>query len=133
MPALRVRLHSASQTGDTHIMAGISRGYSKVFGALGVATALLIGLGAGPARATMSIGAWMESSPNDLSGFTTLSGNDALATATIPFTVTIEGNPYTTVAISTNGWLEFGGNTCLSGCGTANSDPVNATLPTSKH
>src|SRR5262245_36431000 len=86
-----------------------------------------------PTEATVSIGAWMESSPNDLSGFTTLSGNDALATATMPFTLTIDGTGYTTVAISTNGWLEFGGNTCVSGCGTANSDPVNTTLPTSKH
>jgi hypothetical protein len=117
-------------------MAGISRRYSKLFGALGSTTALFLALGVAlprPASATMSVGAWMLSSPNDLTGFTTLSGNDALATATMPFTLTIDGTGYTTVAISTNGWLEFGGNTCVSGCGTANSDPVNTTLPTSKH
>src|SRR5262249_35645628 len=65
--------------------------------------------------------------PNDLSGFTTLSGNDAVATATIPFTLTIDGAGYTTVAISTNGWLEFGGNTA------ADSDPSNDCLPTAAH
>src|SRR6185369_6353235 len=112
---------------------GDSMGHrSRRFVAAGWFTVALVAL-AGRASATSSIGAWMLSSPNDLTGFTTLSGNDALATATMPFTLTIDGTGYTTVAISTNGWLEFGGNTCVSGCGTANSDPVNTTLPTSKH
>ena len=85
------------------------------------------------ARADISLNAIIAHSPDDISGFTTLSGNDALATVTLPFPVRIEGTSYTTVAISTNGWVEFGGNTCTSGCGTANSDPVNTCLPTSKH
>ena len=82
---------------------------------------------AGRARATVSVGAWIAHSPDDISGFTTLSGDDATASATLPFTVTIEGVGYTTVVISTNGWLEFGGNT------QGTSDPSNACLPTSKH
>jgi hypothetical protein len=84
-------------------------------------------LAARPASGTVSIGAWMLSSPNDLSGFTTLSGNDSTANATLPFTLTIDGTGYTTVAISTNGWLEFGGNT------SGNSDPTNDCLPTPAH
>src|SRR6185295_18999723 len=79
------------------------------------------------AAATVSIGAWIMSSPNDLTGLTTLSGNDGTANATLPFTLTIDGVGYTTVAISTNGWLEFGGNT------SGNSDPTNDCLPTPAH
>ena len=78
------------------------------------ALGLLVLLGAalpGNSRATVSLGAWIAFSPDDISGFTTLSGNDITATPAIPFSVTIEGVTYTTVTISTNGWLEFGGNT----------------------
>src|ERR1051325_10958531 len=80
----------------------------------------------------VTLAAQMESSPDDNSGFTTLSGLDNLATVTLPFTVTLEGTAYSTLAISTNGWLEFGGNSCTS-CGTNNADSTNAALPTSKH
>ncbi|MCX8073597.1 MAG: hypothetical protein N3C12_14295, partial [Candidatus Binatia bacterium] len=89
-------------------------------------------------RADYSIGARVAHSPNDMNttnipGLLTLSGNDAVANVTLPFNFVIEGVSYSTIAISTNGWIEFGGNTCTSGCGTANSDPSNACLPTSKH
>src|SRR5436305_8274155 len=94
------------------------------------AVGLLVLLGAAlPGRSwgTVSLGAWIAFSPDDISGFTTLSGDSATATPTIPFSVTIEGVTYTTVTISTNGWLEFGGNT------QGTTDPTNACLPTSKH
>ena len=94
--------------------------------------AFFLGSG-GLARADVSLSAWIAHSPDDISGFTTLSGNDAVATVTLPFPVVIEGVSYNSVAISTNGWIEFGGNTCTSGCGANNSDPANACLPTSKH
>src|SRR5438093_10506751 len=81
----------------------------------------------GRARADLSVGAWIQHSPDDISGFTTLSGNDATASATMPFSVTIGGTSYTTIVISTNGWIEFGSNT------QGTSDPANASLPTSKH
>src|SRR5262249_29124593 len=82
--------------------------------------------------------AWIQHSPDDINttnipGLLTLSGDDATATATMPFSITIGGTSYSTIVISTNGWIEFGSNTCTSGCGTANSDPTNAALPTSKH
>ena len=75
----------------------------------------------------VTLAAVMQHSPDDITGFPTLSGNDATATATMPFSVTIEGTSYNTVAISTNGWLEFGGNT------SGNSDPTNDCLPTPAH
>src|SRR5580765_6495957 len=87
----------------------------------------------GHARADLSLGAWIQHSPDDINttnipGLLTLSGNDATATATMPFSVTIGGTSYSAIVISTNGWIEFGSNTCTSGCGTANSDPGNAAL-----
>jgi len=89
---------------------------------------LLIGLTvAQPAAAAVSLGGWMAHSPDDISGFTTLSGNDAVANVTLPFTFTVEGVNYTTLALSTNGWLEFGSNTA------GNSDPTNDCLPTPAH
>ena len=78
-------------------------------------------------HADVSLGGWMANSPDDITGATTLTGNDATANVTLPFTFTIEGTNYTTVAISTNGWIEFGGNT------SGNSDPTNDCLPTSAH
>jgi len=86
----------------------------------------------GHARADLSVGAWIQHSPDDINttnipGLLTLSGNDATATATMPFSVTIGGTSYSTIVISTNGWIEFGANT------QGTSDPTNAALPTSKH
>src|SRR5437764_7140363 len=94
------------------------------------AVGLLVLLGAalpGRSWATVSLGAWIAFSPDDISGFTTLSGDSATATPTVPFSVTTAAVTYTTVTISTNGWLEFGGNT------QGTTDPTNACLPTSKH
>src|ERR1051326_1835476 len=79
------------------------------------------------ARADLSVGAWIQHSPDDISGFTTLSGDNSTASATMPFSVTIGGTSYSTIVISTNGWIEFGSNT------QGTSDPTNASLPTSKH
>src|SRR5438094_7941822 len=91
------------------------------------AVGLLVLLGAAlPGRSwgTVSLGAWIAFSPDDISGFTTLSGDNATATLTIPFSVTIEGATYTTVTISTNGSIQFGANT------HAKPAPTNARRPT---
>ena len=53
------------------------------------------------ARGDASLGGWMAQSPDDLTGFTTLAGNDNIVTVALPFTFTIEGTGYTNVAIST--------------------------------
>jgi hypothetical protein len=84
------------------------------------------------ASGAMSLHAILAYSPDDISaanipGLGSVSGNDAVQTASLPFGVKIEGVTYSTVAISTNGWLELGGNT------SPNSDPVNDCLPTAKH
>src|SRR5207302_820059 len=63
----------------------------------------------------------------NIPGLLTLSGDNATANATMPFSVVIGGTSYSTITISTNGWIEFGGNT------QGTSDPANAALPTSKH
>jgi hypothetical protein len=90
--------------------------------------ALAPALGVVPAFAYPGIGGIIAHSRDDIPGaFSTLSGDDATASATLPFSVVIDGTSYTTVVISTNGWLEFGSNT------SGNSDPTNACLPTSKH
>ncbi len=68
-------------------------------------------------------------SPDDIGGFTSLSGNDSVATAALGFTLTLEGQTYTNVALSTNGWLEFGGNTA----GGLASHPANTCLPNASH
>src|SRR5438105_3832418 len=100
---------------------------SSRLGLLVLATAIG-GLLPGRVHADLSVGAALiQYSPDDISGFTTLSGNDSTATAALPFSVTIGGTSYSTITISTNGWIEFGGNT------QGTSDPANAALPTSKH
>jgi hypothetical protein len=75
----------------------------------------------------VTLAAMMQSSPDDLGGFATVPGNDAVANVALPFTVTVEGVNYNTVAISTNGWLELGGNTA------GDSDPSNDCLPSAAH
>ncbi|GIW45634.1 MAG: hypothetical protein KatS3mg077_2916 [Candidatus Binatia bacterium] len=114
-------------------IAAVRVGGVTLFGLLLMSSAWV-----GASRADYSIGARVAHSPDDINttnvpGLLTLSGNDAVANVSLPFNFVIEGTPYNTIAISTNGWIEFGGNTCTSGCGTANSDPANACLPTSKH
>src|SRR5207249_3766661 len=66
----------------------------------------------------------MESSPNDISGFTTLSGDNAIAGVTLPFSDTIEGTSYSTVTIGTNGIIQFGTT-------TGANPTANAALPSS--
>src|SRR5947199_988015 len=98
--------------------------------------ALLATFGAalpGKALGAVSVGApLIWHSPDDINttnipGLLTLSGNDSTVNATMPFSVVIGGTSYSLITISTNGWIEFGGNT------QGTSDPTNASLPTSKH
>src|SRR5438552_3489077 len=63
----------------------------------------------------------------NIPGLLTFSGDNATVNATMPFSVVIGGTSYSLITISTNGWIEFGGNT------QGTSDPANASLPTSKH
>jgi len=86
--------------------------------ALGV-LALLATFGAalpGKALGAVSVGApLIWHSPDDINttnipGLLTLSGNDATVNATMPFSVVIGGTSYSLITISTNGWIEFGGN-----------------------
>jgi hypothetical protein len=85
-----------------------------------------------PKAVAMSPHGVLAFSPDDITvgnipGLQQFNGDDVVQTATMPFSITLDGVAYNTVAVSTNGWLEFGGNTF------GNSDPVNACLPTSKH
>lgn len=84
--------------------------------------------------AAVVLSAKLASSPDDLgshiTGLQTLSGDDATADATLPFAVTIDGVDYTTLTLSTNGWIEFGGNTADPNDA---SDPSNDCLPTAAH
>ncbi len=93
-----------------------------------IAFVLLATLVAAPrAHATMSTAGILQHSPDDITGFNVLTGDSAVVNATLPFTFTVEGVGYTFVALSTNGWLEFGGNSA------ADSDPTNDCLPTAAH
>ncbi len=89
--------------------------------------ALAVVAHAAPVHAAVSLGGVVAHSPDDLSGLSTFSGDDTVQNFTLPFTFTVEGIGYTTVAISTNGWLEIGGNTA------GNSDPTNDCLPSAAH
>jgi len=84
------------------------------------------------AAADFSVGGVLQHSPDDINGtnvpgLQTLTGNDNTASVTLPFTFVVEGTSYTTLALSTNGWIEFGANT------SGNSDPTNDCLPTAAH
>ena len=64
------------------------------------------------AAGAMSLHGMMAHSPDDISGFTTLTGDDNVATVVDAVQRSTSTAPsYSAVAISTNGWLEFGGNT----------------------
>lgn len=72
------------------------------------------------ANSTWNISSNMAHSPDDMVGHSTLSGDDVYVAVALPFTTTIEGVDYSTVTISTNGWVSFGslgssiiGGTCL--------------------
>jgi hypothetical protein len=99
---------------------------------LGVRIAIALGLAAfavapRQALATSSLAGIMAHSPDDISGHSTLTGDDNTVSVTLPFTFTIEGTNYTTIVLSTNGWIEFGSNT------SGSSEPGNACLPASTH
>jgi hypothetical protein len=91
-----------------------------------IATALALAL-AGRAPAAVSLGGVLAHSPDDISGFAALAGNDNTVNLTLPFTFVVEGVGYSNITLSTNGWIEFGGNT------SGDSDPSNDCLPTSAH
>src|SRR5207247_10348586 len=55
--------------------------------------------------------ALMQFSPDDISGFTTLSGDNSIAGVTLPFSVTVDGTSYSTATIGTNGLVQFGTTT----------------------
>src|SRR5262249_22734480 len=74
-----------------------------------------------------AVHAMMAFSPDDLggtdlSGRTVLSGNDATAGVTLPFSVTIDGTSYSTATIGTNGLIQFGTT-------TGANPTTNAALP----
>src|SRR5438309_1336607 len=75
----------------------------------------------------MPLFAIMAHSPDDISGFTTLSGDNAIAGVTLPFSVTIEGTSYSTVTIGTNGIVQFGTTTGANP--TANGALPSASFP----
>jgi hypothetical protein len=79
------------------------------------------------AEAAVSLGGVMAHSPDDIGGFSTLTGNDNTVSVTLPFTFTVEGTNFTTIVLSTNGWIEFGANT------SGSSDPGNTCMPVSNH
>src|SRR5207249_1786717 len=76
--------------------------------------------------ATMA--ALMACSPDDIGvdtpAFTTLTGDNAIAGVTLPFSVSIEGTSYSTVTIGTNGLIQFGTT-------TGANPSANASLPSS--
>ena len=63
----------------------------------------------------------------NLQGYGTLTGDDVRATATMPFSITLDGNSYNVVNISSNGWIRFGTG------GSTSSDLSNDCLPTAAH
>src|SRR5207244_570654 len=75
----------------------------------------------------MSLHAVTAFSPDDISGFTTLSGDDAIAGVTLPFSVTIDNTSYSTVTIGTNGIVQFGTTTGANP--TANTALPSASFP----
>jgi hypothetical protein len=100
--------------------------------AVAVAVVLALLVAVRPAAAEFSVGGVLQHSPDDISaanvpGLQTLTGNDVTASVTLPFPFVVEGTPYTTLVLSSNGWIEFGGNT------SGNSDPTNDCLPTAAH
>ncbi|PCJ88444.1 MAG: hypothetical protein COA57_03455 [Flavobacteriales bacterium] len=75
-----------------------------------------------------SLSAKLAYSEDDISGWTTLSGDDSYVNITLPFSITIGGTSYSIVHLSTNGWLEF----FTSGGGTV-TDASNDCLPSTSH
>src|SRR5207237_10073377 len=72
----------------------------------------------------VAVSAIIAHRPDDTSGFTSLSGDNAIAGVTLPFSVTIEGTSYSTVTIGTNGIIQFGTT-------TGANPTANAALPSS--
>ena len=84
--------------------------------------------GTGNDNTNWTLSANFSYSPDDLWGHGgtsggTLSGDDATASYTMPFSLTIEGTSYSSLTISTNGWVTFGS--------VSSSYYSNSSLPTS--
>ena len=88
---------------------------------LTVSSGNTVGLGGSGYMLTAS----MAHSPDDIAGFTALTGDDTSVGVTMPFSITIDGTSYNQFHLSTNGWLEFGAG--------AGSDRFNSCLPDSGH
>ena len=74
----------------------------------------------------------MAAMAGDLPGFASLAGDfgtdtDATQDVALPFAVMVGGVPYGTLTLSTNGWMELGGNTA------GDADPSNDCLPSAAH
>lgn len=82
-------------------------------------------------KSEFTLSANMSYSTDDLWGHGgtsggTLSGDDVVVTATMPFSVTYDGTSYNTIGISTNGFIEFGGS-------SGGTDLSNDCLPSGTH
>ena len=66
----------------------------------------------------------LGTSENDLTFTSTLTGDDFASSVALPFSVTLGGVAYSSVYITTNGWIEFGTN-------PGNSQWINGCLPSS--
>lgn len=56
----------------------------------------------------IALSASMQHSPDDISGWTTLSGDDSYAGVTMPFSISIGGTTTSSINIGTNGYIVFG-------------------------
>ena len=75
-----------------------------------------------------SLSAKLAYSEDDISGWSTLSGDESYVNITLPFGVNISGTSYTIVHLSTNGWLEF-----FTAGGGTETDFSNDCLPSAEH
>ena len=78
----------------------------------------------------MSLHSLIEFSPDDITGFTTLSGDNAIAGVTLPFTFVVDGVSYTTLTIGTNGLVQFGTTTGANPTGNVALPSASFTGPT---
>jgi hypothetical protein len=73
-----------------------------------------------------ALSASMAHSPDDITGFSTLSGDDNTVLYQMPFTVRVDGTDYEWLCISTNGWVSFE----TSSSGLCTPQPGYDKLPT---
>jgi hypothetical protein len=80
-----------------------------------------------PTRMAAIVMAAITSTTVSAAGDGSMAGTDWVQPIELPFAIALEGQAYDRVAVSANGWIEFGGNTFV------NSDPDNEALPTARH